>query len=71
MDRERNGALDHQTLERYDREQALLHQLDRLAPSRRAHWPKSDQRSSSRLLEHDGGAAERPPRDRPNVPHAD
>ena len=42
MNRERS-------LERHDREQAITHQLDRLAPSRRATWPKDDRRSSAKL----------------------
>lgn len=37
---------DRPALERLDRQQALSHELDRLAPSRRATWPKDDRRSS-------------------------
>jgi hypothetical protein len=40
-------------LERHDRESARMHELDRLAPSRHARWPKGDQRSSSQLAEPD------------------
>ena len=36
----------HQALDHHDRQQALSHQLDRIAPSRRAAWPKDDRRSS-------------------------
>ena len=43
-----------ETLDRHDRDRALGHALDRLAPSRGAHWPKHDQRSSSRLAGLDG-----------------
>jgi hypothetical protein len=42
MDRERS-------LERLDSEQANSHRLDRIAPSRRAAWPKDDRRSSAKL----------------------
>lgn len=42
MDRERS-------LERHDREHANTHHLDRLAPSRRATWPKDDRRSSAKI----------------------
>jgi hypothetical protein len=34
---------------RDDRQRALDHKLDRIAPSRRAVWPKDDRRSSERL----------------------
>jgi hypothetical protein len=49
MDLNRCRTLGYEALERLDREQALTHQLDRAAPSRRAQWPKDDQRSSARL----------------------
>lgn len=54
MDRQRN-------LERHDREQAITHELDRLAPSRRATWPKDDRRSSEKIDDrmHSLTAAER------------
>jgi hypothetical protein len=39
---------DHE-LDRHDRERALDHRLDRIAPSRKESWPKDDRRSSSRL----------------------
>jgi len=32
-----------------DEQRALDHKLDRMAPSRRAVWPKDDRRSSERL----------------------
>jgi len=42
---------DHE-LDRHDRDRALEHRLDRMAPSRRdAGWPKDDRRSSSRLAD--------------------
>jgi hypothetical protein len=47
------GDAPDDALERHDREHALTHELDRLAPSRHAQWPKGDQRSSSRLTEPD------------------
>jgi hypothetical protein len=46
MDQDRDRADDRRALEHHDREQALTHQLDRLAPARRATWPKDDRRSS-------------------------
>jgi hypothetical protein len=60
MDLNRCRTLGYEALERLDREQALTHQLDRAAPSRRAQWPKDDQRSSARLgrawgADHDAG----------------
>jgi hypothetical protein len=48
MDLNRSRELGYRALERHDREQALTHQLDRVAPSRRARWPKDDRRSSER-----------------------
>ena len=39
---------DHE-LNHHDRERAITHRLDRVAPSRRESWPKDDRRSSSRL----------------------
>jgi hypothetical protein len=48
MDLNRCRDLGYEALERLDQEQALAHQLDRLAPSRRAQWPKDDVRSSAR-----------------------
>jgi hypothetical protein len=51
----RSRELGYQALERHDRDQALVHQLDRLAPSRNAQWPKDDRRSSSRLDGADDG----------------
>jgi hypothetical protein len=39
----------HRNLDDHDRERALSHQLDRLAPSRRDRWPKDDRRSSERM----------------------
>ena len=41
---DRDPELDH-----HDRERALDHRLDRLAPSRKESWPKDDRRSSSTL----------------------
>lgn len=41
---EQEHELDH-----HDRERALTHRLDRVAPSRRDSWPKDDRRSSSKL----------------------
>ena len=43
-------------IDRDDREHARDHKLDRMAPSRRAVWPKSDQRSSARVRPDEGGA---------------
>jgi hypothetical protein len=48
VDRNRCRELGYEALERLDREQALSHHLDRVAPSRRAQWPKDDERSSMR-----------------------
>ena len=39
---------DHE-LDRHDRERALDHRLDRIAPSRKESWPKDDRRSSSTI----------------------
>ena len=39
----------HHELDRHDRERALDHRLDRVAPSRKESWPKDDRRSSSKL----------------------
>jgi hypothetical protein len=36
-------------MRRDDQQRALDHKLDRLAPSRRAVWPKDDRRSSERM----------------------
>ena len=36
-------------IRRDDQDRALDHKLDRMAPSRRAVWPKDDRRSSERL----------------------
>jgi hypothetical protein len=44
----RSRDLGYQALERHEREQALGHQLDGFAPSRRAGWPNGDPRSGSR-----------------------
>lgn len=49
MDLNRCREVGYQALDRLDREQALTHQLDRIAPSRRAQWPKDDERSSARV----------------------
>jgi hypothetical protein len=38
-------------LDRHDRQHALSHELDRMAPSRRDRWPKDDRRSSERIGE--------------------
>ena len=46
MDRSPERDEGRGALERHDREQALTHELDRMAPARRAHWPKDDRRSS-------------------------
>lgn len=46
MERPHDRDAGHKALDRLDREQAINHELDRLAPSRRAHWPKDDRRSS-------------------------
>ena len=47
------GDSPDDTLERHDRDQALMHELDRLAPNRPAQWPKGDERSSSQLADPD------------------
>lgn len=52
MDRDRN-------LDRHDRAQALSHRLDRIAPSRREQWPKTDRRSSERIVERAEGLTAR------------
>ena len=39
----------HDTVDHHDRERALHHKLDRIAPSRHAIWPKDDRRSSTRV----------------------
>jgi hypothetical protein len=49
VDLNRCRDLAYEALERLDEEQALAHQLDRVAPSRRSQWPKDDVRSSARL----------------------
>ena len=46
MNRDHDRDEGYRALERHDREQALTHHLDRLAPARRAQWPKDDRRSS-------------------------
>jgi hypothetical protein len=51
MDRPDERDEGRRALERHDREQALSHHLDRLAPDRRAHWPKDDRRSSEHPFE--------------------
>jgi hypothetical protein len=58
MDRNRCRDVGYAALERLDHEQALTHQLDRLAPSRHAQWPKDDERSSRQVGRppHPGGA---------------
>jgi hypothetical protein len=47
------GDSPDDSLEQHDRDHALMHELDRLAPSRHTQWPKGDQRSSSQLAEPD------------------
>lgn len=42
-------APSESALGREDEQRALDHKLDRLAPSRRAVWPKDDRRSSARV----------------------
>jgi hypothetical protein len=49
VDLNRCRDIGYEALDQLDREQALTHQLDRLAPSRHARWPKADARSSARV----------------------
>ena len=44
-------ATPESALSREDEQRALDHKLDRLAPSRRAVWPKDDRRSSERVAQ--------------------
>jgi hypothetical protein len=61
VDLNRCRDVGYQALERLDREQELTHQLDRIAPSRHAQWPKHDERSSARIRAAPTGSAPRRP----------
>ena len=52
-------------LHRDDEQRTLDHKLDRMAPSRRAVWPKDDRRSSDRVHRNDG---EQPRRRQDDLP---
>ena len=49
FDRAAARGASPRAVERLDAEQALQHQLDRMAPARRSRFPKDDARSSARI----------------------
>ncbi len=69
-DADRPGR-EESAVSREDEQRALDHKLDRIAPSRRAVWPKDDRRSSERLPRPAGSPERRrdvlPPEEPPPV----
>ena len=53
VDRNRSRDLGYRALERHDREQALIQQLDWPVPIRGVEQPKVELRSGARLTRHD------------------